>query len=73
MSLAVEVGWLSGKTAVVRAGLDEEVGTLTRRAQTELGVGRGRLLDSSGSILDAGSTIEAAKLQDGDLLTLRLI
>ena len=44
MAIAVAVGLLSGRTATVKAGLDEEVGTLKRRAQTALGVGRGRLL-----------------------------
>ena len=54
MSIAVEVGLLSGKTATVTAGLDEPVHTLRRRAQIALGVGRGRLLDSRGSCaLDA--------------------
>ena len=38
MSITVEVGLLSGKTATVEAGLNEEVETLKRR-----GVGRGRL------------------------------
>ena len=50
MSIAVEVGLLSGKTATVEAGLDEQVATLKLRVQTALGVGRGRLLDSSGSV-----------------------
>ena len=48
MSITVEVGLLSGKSVTVEAGLDEEVGTLKRRAQIALGVGRGRLLDASG-------------------------
>ena len=52
MSISVEVSLLSGKTATVEAGQDETVETLTQRAQIALGVGRGRLLDSSGVILD---------------------
>ena len=54
MSIAVTVGLLSGRTATVRAGLDESVAALSRRAQTALGVGKGHLVDSSGSILDEG-------------------
>ncbi|CAE7745414.1 unnamed protein product [Symbiodinium sp. KB8] len=52
MAMNVEVGLLSGKTATVTLGVGEDVETLTRRAQTALGVGRGRLLDSAGNILD---------------------
>ena len=52
MSIAVAVGLLSGKTATVNADLCEEVGALKRRAQTALGVGRGLLVGSSGSILN---------------------
>ena len=49
MSITVEVRLLSGKTVTVHAGLDEEMGTMTRRAQIALGVGRGRPVGSSGS------------------------
>ena len=45
MSIAVEVGLLSGKSVSVQASLDEEVEALNRRAQAALAVGRGRLLD----------------------------
>ena len=69
MSIPVEVGLLSGKTALLTVGLDEEVGTLGSRAQSTLGVGRGRLLNSSGSILDASTSIKEARVQDGDSLT----
>ena len=73
MSVAVKVGLLSGKTASVTAGLDEKVETLMkRRAQTALGTGRGRLLDSGGSMLDACLLVEHAKLQNGDFLTLHV-
>ena len=52
MSITVEVSLISGKTATVEAGLDETVETLTQRAQTALGVGKGRLRDSFGVVLD---------------------
>ncbi|CAE7470270.1 mask, partial [Symbiodinium sp. KB8] len=72
MSITVDVGLLSGKTATVKAGLDEEVGALKRRAQIALGVGGGRLVDSSGSVLDACAPIMCTRLQNGDLLALHI-
>ena len=57
MSITVEVGLLSGKAATVKADLDEEVGTLKRRAQMALGVGRGRLVGSCGTVLDCRMVI----------------
>ncbi|OLP92984.1 hypothetical protein AK812_SmicGene25140 [Symbiodinium microadriaticum] len=72
MSITVEVGLLSGKTACVRAGVDEDVATLKRRAQTALGVGKGQLVDSSGIFLDASVPIKHARLQNGDSLTLHI-
>ena len=59
MSIEVTVGLLSGKTATVTADLDEEVATLKRRAENALGVGRGRLVGSSGSALDAFANDQA--------------
>ena len=70
MSITVTVGLLSGKQATVEAGLDEEVGTLKRKAQTALGVARGRLLDASGSVLDVRESIKRARLRSGHSLTL---
>ena len=72
MSISVHVGFLGGKKATVKADKDEQVEALSLRAQSALGVGRGRLVDSSGRALDACSTIEAAKIQNGDSLTLRI-
>ena len=72
MSITVEVGLLSGKTVSVEADLNEEVGKMKRRAQIALGVGRGRLVGASGSVLDASSTIKRARLQSGDCLTLHV-
>ena len=70
MSVAVEVGLLSGKTATVEAALDEEVEALRLRAQTALGVGQGRLLDSFGNVLDVRISIKDARVSTGDVLTL---
>ena len=72
MAMNVEVGLLSGKTATVTLGVGEDVETLTRRAQTALGVGRGRWLDSAGNILDVSARINKTKLQNGDTLTLHI-
>ncbi|OLQ00815.1 hypothetical protein AK812_SmicGene16491 [Symbiodinium microadriaticum] len=72
MSIAVEVGLLSGKAVTVEVGFDETVATLKCRAQTALGVGRGRLLDSSGSVLDMSATIQTARLENGDSLTMHI-
>eukprot|EP00439_Symbiodinium_sp_Y106_P080031 s73_g18.t2 len=72
MSITVRVGLLSGKTAAVTTDLDEEVANLNRRAQASLGVGKGRLLDSSGRVLDARAPVKRARLQNGDSLTLQI-
>ena len=72
MSVTVEVRLLSGKTASVNAGLDEQVELLKRRAQIALQVGKGRLVDSSGAVLDARVSIEAACVKDGDSLTFHI-
>ena len=65
MSITVEVRQLSDKTVTVHAGLNEEMGTMTRRAQIALGVGRGRHVGSPGSVLDASAAIKRARLQNG--------
>ena len=72
MFLTVEVRLLSGKTAQVSASLDEQVEPLKRRAQLALRVGKGRLVDSSGTVLDPRASIEDAKVKDGDSLTLHI-
>ncbi|OLQ14631.1 E3 ubiquitin-protein ligase HERC2 [Symbiodinium microadriaticum] len=72
MSIAVEVGLLSGKTAAVQADLDETVQTLQRRAQIALGAGKGRLLDSSGDVLDGCAPMKTARVANGDSLTLHV-
>ena len=72
MSITVQVGLLSGKTATVTGGFHEDVETLMSRAQAALGVGRGRLLDSLASLLDAHAPIKDSRLQNGDFLFLQL-
>ncbi|CAE7208735.1 arcB [Symbiodinium sp. KB8] len=55
-----------------RPGLDEEVAALSFRAQSTLGVSKGRLLDSSGGVLDECALIKHSRVQNGDTLTLHV-
>ena len=50
MPVVVDVALISGKTVSVEANLDEPVALL----QIALAVGKGRLLDASGCLLDDG-------------------
>ena len=59
MSLTLEVSLVSGKTVSLQ----------TLRAQRALGVGKGRLLSSSGSVLDGGAVL---RLQQAEPLTLQV-
>ena len=72
MSFMLEVSLISGKTASLQAHGDESVESLQVRAQRALGVGNGRLLDSSGSVLDGGAPLKKARLQYGEPLTLQV-
>ena len=72
MSVVVDVGLLSGKTVSVEAKLDELTATWKRRAQTALAVGKGRLLDAFGGLLDDEQTVEEAWLETGTSLSLQL-
>ena len=63
---------LSGKTATVKAGLDDEVRVLKCQAEIALGVGKGRLTDSSGNFLDAQTLIRDARIKNGASLTLHI-
>ena len=72
MSITVEVGLLSGKTAAVKAAAHERVAELKHRAQIALEVGPGRLVDSHGTVLDASASIKQSGVQSGDSLTLHI-
>ncbi|OLQ06361.1 hypothetical protein AK812_SmicGene10361 [Symbiodinium microadriaticum] len=72
MSITLEVGLLSGKTATVEVGLDEDVKSLQRRAEIALEVGNGRLLDTSGNLLASCLPIKEARVKTGDSLTLHV-
>ena len=68
MSIVAGVGLLSGRKVIQEAGLTEKVDEVKARAQSALGVGKGRLLDPSGFVLDECKPITAV-VQNGDLLT----
>ena len=72
MALVLHVTLISGRTASLEADLDASVESLKQRVQTALAVGNGRLLNSSGSVLDEDATMEAVGLQTGDCLTLHI-
>ena len=68
MSLTVEVSLISGKTVSLETHGDE----LVVRAQRALRAGKGRLSDSTGSILDGGMPLKKARLQYAEPLTLQV-
>ena len=72
MSISVDVHLLSGKSVSLEVEADASVGSLKQRARSGLATGRGRLLNSSGEVLDGARTIIEAKLKSGDELTLHV-
>ena len=56
----------------MQAHLEEAVGTLKRRAETALEVGKGQLVHSSGRVLDVFAPVKHAGLQDDDSLVLHM-
>ena len=72
MSVSVAVHLLSGKSASLEVEADASIESLKDRAQSALGTGRGRLLNSSGEVLDGAQTVKEGKLKSGDVLTLHV-
>ena len=73
MAIAVEVHLLSGKRASLEVEAEASVESLKRRAQSALVVpGPGKLVSSSGEVLDGAQTIKQAKLMSGAVLTLHV-
>ena len=72
MSLTLEVSLISGKTVSLQTDGDESVESLRVRAQRTLGVGKGRLLNSNGSVLDGSAPLKEANLQHSEQLTLQV-
>ena len=63
---------ISGQGVSLEADLTASVQSLAERARRALGVGRGRLFSSSGSVLDGVAELRAAKLETGHCLTLQV-
>ncbi|OLQ15087.1 putative E3 ubiquitin-protein ligase HERC2 [Symbiodinium microadriaticum] len=73
MSISVDVHLLSGERAAVEVEADASVESLKHCAQSALAVpSRGRLLNSSGEVLDGAQTVTEADLRSGDVLTLHV-
>ena len=72
MAIVVDVTLISGQRVSLEADLSASVQSLAECAGRALGVGQGRLLSSSGSILDRDTKLGEAKLQTGDCLTLQV-
>ena len=72
LRFAVDVTLISGQRVSLEADLAASVHSLAERARRELGVGRGRLFSSYGSVLDGDAKLGEAKLQTGDCLTLQV-
>ena len=73
MSISLDVHLLSGRRASMEVEAEASVESLKHRARSALvGPGRGRLLNSSGEVLDGAQTITEAKLKSGDVLTLHV-
>ena len=60
---------LSGKEIVVEADENWTIHELKQRAQEEMGLGLGRLMNDAGQLLQKTLTISQAGLQDGQILT----
>ena len=72
MSITLRVGLLSGRTVQIETGLDVDVGKFKRRAQSALSVRRGRLVHSTGLVLDEAKTIGDSELCNDDFLNLHI-
>ena len=72
LAIDVDVTLISGQSVSLKADLTASVQSLAERARRALGVGRGRLSTSSGSVLDGDMQLGAANLQTGDCLTLQV-
>ena len=72
MSISVNVQLISGRAVALEARADETCQEVSLRAQGALGVGKGRLLTSSGETLDGAATVKRAGLKDCDVLTLHV-
>ena len=72
MPICLHVHLLSGKSVSLEVEADASVESLKHCAQRALATGKGRLLNSSGEVLDEAKTITETKLKSGDVLTLHV-
>ena len=73
--IVVDVTLISGQRVSLESDLTASAQSLAGRARRALGVGRGRLFSSSGTVLDGDAQLGAAKLralQTGACLTLQV-
>ena len=70
MAKVLDVTCFSSKRASLEADPNASLASLRRRAQRALGVGKGRLVNALGSLVDDYSTLETTGLRNGDCLTL---
>ena len=72
MALVLHLTLISAKRASLEANLDASVESFHKRARRALGVGKGRLVNLSGSVLGGDSTLSEVGLRTGDCLTLHI-
>ena len=72
MAIVLDVTLISGRKVSLESDLDASVESVSRHAGRALGVGKGRLLNSLGGVLDGDASLETAGLQTGDSLTLQV-
>ena len=70
-TLRLEVSLISGRTVSLQTHGDETLESLRERAQKALGVCKGRLFNSTGSVLDGGGPLKKSRLKYDEPLTLR--
>ncbi|CAE7251184.1 unnamed protein product [Symbiodinium natans] len=68
--VTVHVSLLSGREVSLEADPEESLTVLRERAEKRLSVKEGRLLDSSGMVLEGSQSIKKSKLENGATLTL---
>ena len=70
MSIKLHVSLLSGRTVQIETGQDVDVGAFKRRALKALSVRKGRLVNSTGFVLDEAKTIGDSELCNDESLKL---
>ena len=68
----LHVSLISGRSVSLQVPLILSVDDLVRRASVALAVGRGRVLNHTGEVLEGSATLAQCGLQSGDSLTLQI-